>query len=117
MGESRGGKKAHSKVEHLNALTSLRFFAAMYVLAFHYAPSNASSSFLRFGYTGVTFFFILSGFILAHNYQGVDFRDRFNRYSYFSARIARIYPVFLLSLLASLPFALAHFIQDAARNP
>lgn len=102
-------------VEQLDALTSLRFVAAMYVLLFHYVAAfpggSPNPNFTRFGYTGVTFFFILSGFILAHNYHAVDFGERLNRYRFFAARISRIYPVYLLSLLVSLPFALSALVK------
>jgi len=104
---------AHAPVEQLHALTSLRFFAAMYVLLFHYVSSltGTQTSLTRIGYTGVTFFFMLSGFILAHNYQRVDFSERISRHRYYVARLARIYPVFIVSLVLGLPFALAQLVK------
>ena len=98
---------AHPAVRHLAALTSLRFLAASYVLIFHYSaiPGNVfESQFVRLGYTGVSFFFILSGFILAHNYQHVDFGQPHALHRYLLARISRIYPVYLLSLIVGVPF-------------
>ena len=97
-------------VEFLNALTSLRFFAAMHVMLFHYQamfffnhnrtpPIEA----IWLGFTSVTFFFLLSGFILAHNYASTQF-DASTMRRYASARFARIYPVYVLSLVVSLPF-------------
>jgi peptidoglycan/LPS O-acetylase OafA/YrhL len=98
----------HPPLRQLDALTSLRFFAAMMVLAFHYAsvgsgdaPFDGPAS---LGYSGVTFFFMLSGFILAYNYRDADFADPAIRRRYFLARLARIVPVYLLSLLLALPF-------------
>jgi peptidoglycan/LPS O-acetylase OafA/YrhL len=99
-------------IEYLNALTSLRFFAATHVLLFHYQamffynyhrtpPIEA----IWLGFTGVTFFFVLSGFILAHNYSSVQF-DAATLRRYAFARFSRIYPVYLLSLLVALPFLL-----------
>src|SRR5262245_41059626 len=109
MAETPVAAKGHRAAENLAALTSLRFFAAMYVLLFHYGPIYPPlySGFIRTGYTGVTFFFILSGFILAHNYHRVDFKERNDRYRYFTARLSRIYPVYILSLLVGAPFAVA----------
>ena len=101
------GAPASAGVDQLDALTSLRFLAALYVLAFHYAslfPQSLSHDYgLGLGYSGVTFFFVLSGFILAHNYgrqaggAGIDLR------AYAIARVARIFPVLLLSLAVALP--------------
>lgn len=100
---------AHPAVQHLQALTSLRFFAALYVLLFHYTSIPGSifdGHVVRLGYTGVSFFFVLSGFILAHNYHQVDFAKPGALYRYAIARLSRIYPVYVLSLLAGVPFLL-----------
>ena len=99
--------------DHIHALTSLRFFAAFYVLVFHSGGPNLSNSgrlpepldnFLMNGYLGVTFFFILSGFILTYVYYGklTAAPDTLTRYAV--ARIARVYPVYLLALLLMFPF-------------
>lgn len=102
--------------EVLNALTSLRFFAAFLVLCFHYHieafKGEPLPPLISLGYTGVTFFFVLSGFILSHRYARTTF-DRQESYRFTVARIARIYPVFLLSLVVALPEALNHFLHSA----
>jgi peptidoglycan/LPS O-acetylase OafA/YrhL len=102
------GTTPHPQVRQLDALTSLRFLAAMLVVLFHYstvhfgdAPKTGLSS---IGYTGVSFFFMLSGFILAYNYRKVDFSVAQNRYRFYWARAARIYPIYLASLLIAAPF-------------
>jgi peptidoglycan/LPS O-acetylase OafA/YrhL len=100
---------AQPAVQHLEALTSLRFFAALYVLSFHYTSIPGSifeGQVVRLGYTGVSFFFVLSGFILAHNYHQVEFAKPGVLYRYVLARLSRIYPVYVLSLLAGVPFLL-----------
>ena len=58
---------------NLPTLTSLRFFAAIFVVIFHYnLPHPIFPRWLSdFGYEPVTFFFILSGFILT--YANVSF--------------------------------------------
>jgi len=54
----------------LPALTSLRFFAALHVVFFHFLAFKIVSSegwlgqISSIGYVGVCFFFVLSGFIL-----------------------------------------------------
>jgi peptidoglycan/LPS O-acetylase OafA/YrhL len=92
----------------LPALTGIRFLAAMYVVVFHFAPnfvthhhvSGAIAIFLNNGYLSVTFFFLLSGFILAYTYEG-QMEGASNRVRFWEARFARIYPVYLLSLVLS----------------
>lgn len=89
------------KAPPLKALTSIRFFAAMYVVLYHlqfgFNQRPMISHFMRSGYTGVTLFFVLSGFILAYNYPVVRSAREF-----WIARFARIYPVYFLSLVLML---------------
>lgn len=90
----------------LLALTGLRFFAAVHVVFFHYADAymHGIPAWLRTlahtGNVGVGLFFILSGFILAYRYLGPDARA-LDRRAFWAARVARIYPVFLLSLIVA----------------
>jgi peptidoglycan/LPS O-acetylase OafA/YrhL len=90
----------------LPAITSLRFFAAFHVALFHINEMGAITgphwfkSFSAIGYVGVSFFFVLSGFILVYTYagRGINLRD------FWQTRFARIYPAYLFSLLLSFPF-------------
>lgn len=76
----------------------------MYVVFLHRSFENyfPSASHLRYffhsGYTGVTLFFVLSGFILAYNYPVVA-----DRWKFWISRLARIYPVYFFAFLLSLP--------------
>lgn len=102
-----------NRPEKIHALTSMRFFAAFYVVLFHtlgqaFGPQIAGTWIERFtalGYIAVSFFFLLSGYILAVVYlrDGVEVRKR----SFYVARFARIYPLFLVTLLADVPYAIA----------
>jgi peptidoglycan/LPS O-acetylase OafA/YrhL len=52
---------------------------------------------------GVAFFFLLSGFILTYSYAG-QIGSTGDRRRFWEARFARMYPVYLLSLVANWPF-------------
>ena len=106
----------HPKVGALPALTALRFFAAAYVVAFHYTPyffpEADGNSFIGLGYSGVTFFFLLSGFILTYNYRNAELGQTHARTLFYRARFARVYPVFLLALLIHVPWFLAWVMKQ-----
>ncbi|MCJ2015742.1 acyltransferase family protein [Methylobacterium sp. J-076] len=107
---------AHPKVEALPALTALRFVAAAYVVAFHYTPyyfpDAEVPAFVALGYSGVTFFFLLSGFILAYNYRDADLASPGPRRLFYRARVARVYPVYLLALAVHVPWFLAWVMKQ-----
>lgn len=93
--------------DHIAALTSLRFVAAMAVVLHHsggpflahsgFAPSAIGVLFGN-GYLGVPFFFVLSGFILTQVYLGKLHTSQ-DMAKYTVARLARVYPVYMLALL------------------
>jgi len=91
--------------EKLHALTSLRFFAALAIVMHHcrelFLPPSALLDW-PLG-QGVSFFFVLSGFILAYVYP--ELKTTRAVLEFWKARIARVWPVhaaclFLLILLA-----------------
>ncbi len=109
--QARSQMATQEKSTEIPALSGLRFCAALYVFFFHYGAGYSArhhfpvafSTFLENGFTGVTFFFVLSGFILTYTYR--DFLDgRIALKRYFVARFARMYPVYLLALLIAAPF-------------
>ncbi len=94
----------------LPALTGVRFFAAMAVLLFHYgagfserihAPSPVRHL-LHNGFLGVSLFFVLSGFIITYSHFSASMTPGVVGRFYW-ARIARIYPLYMLALLLALP--------------
>lgn len=90
----------------LQALTGLRFVAALAVVLYHFVRVERGpwmiDALLGQGYVAVQFFFVLSGFILAYNYllPGTPI----NRHRFWAARLARVYPLYLLGMLVALPF-------------
>jgi peptidoglycan/LPS O-acetylase OafA/YrhL len=109
----------------LNRLTGIRAVAALFVVFFHFGDSLVTLfpwlSFLRpfykSGDMGVDLFFLLSGFILSLNYLD-KFRE-FSQRSYFQflgARLARIYPVHLFTLLLLTVFVLSARHLDLKTN-
>jgi peptidoglycan/LPS O-acetylase OafA/YrhL len=124
--------KLHGK-RLLPALTSLRILAALHVVLFHCAfymvkhsvwgqmrATEHSSALVHntWAYLGqgfanilgagtwsVSFFFVLSGFILFYNYG--DLRNGpFDTRKFWVARFARIYPVYLVGMIVFAPFLL-----------
>ena len=101
----------------LPELTSLRFIAALAVVVLHYRdllgplPAWLLQAIVG-GQFGVTFFFVLSGFILTYRYRdwfagGVS-AGSYRRFQRF--RLARIYPVYVLGLLLDTPW---HLLERA----
>ena len=103
----------------LDQLTALRFFAALAVLASHLWPlaeyPNALQPLARTlfheGYAGVSFFFMLSGYILAHTYQARLAQGRIGQGHYLVLRMARILP---LHWLVGVPLAVLALVQEGA---
>ncbi|MEG0189127.1 MAG: acyltransferase [Algoriella sp.] len=97
----------------LNSLTSLRFFFAFVVFLSHLTFVKTDLVWYNWlknnvffeGYLGVGFFFILSGFVLALNYEKkiID-NPNFDKKKFYIARFARIYPLHVLTFLIMLPF-------------
>ncbi len=90
----------------LNALTGIRFLAAAYVVVYHTKIGpvlvehghRAAGNFFMSGYLAVALFFLLSGFILAYTYAGqISGPGDYRRF--WEARFARIWPVYVVSLL------------------
>lgn len=94
----------------LPAVTTLRFVAALIVYVFHIhtrwpiTDIKPLSVLFRQGAIGMSVFFILSGFVLAlRYYDGIGIRK------YFANRFARIYPVYIVAALITVPYLLRDF--------
>lgn len=92
---------------NLPQLTTFRFFAAAWVVLYGFCPLlrpealfGPQPEVLARGYLGVELFFTLSGFILSHVYAEAWGGGRFRYGAFLWARLARIYPLHLATLLA-----------------
>lgn len=100
----------------LDALTSLRFFAAAMIVVGHSHHLLGSLGIaLTFQLSqGVSFFFVLSGFILSYNYQHLS--DKKSAIRFLIARFARIWPLHIATLLIWLAIITPNITHEFA-NP
>src|SRR5215467_14837542 len=109
-GSEQGGVLS-PKHRDLPALTGLRFFLALWVILHHLTGpgqelgATLSSilpvplfTLIRGGYQAVTTFFVLSGFVLTRSYWTAAWSGE-GLAKYYRGRVARVYPVYLLSLI------------------
>ncbi|SFS32191.1 acyltransferase family protein [Brevundimonas viscosa] len=94
----------------LRALTTLRFLAAAWVVlytAWAYLDVGSVPVAVTKGYLGVEVFFVLSGFILSHVYLERAGAGGFSYGGFLWARIARVYPLHLVTLFAMVGLGIA----------
>jgi peptidoglycan/LPS O-acetylase OafA/YrhL len=104
----------------LRPLTSFRLFAALAVFFHHMASlfcerprlKELYHAYYYEGFAGVSFFFVLSGFILTYNYQRVFASLKVRQvWAFYVARVARIYPLHVLSFLVLVVVTLGSWRQ------
>ncbi|WPU25012.1 acyltransferase [Cedecea neteri] len=96
-----------NKKNVIHSLTSLRIFAALGVFVSHLGilsqsnipQFNEASRYFFNGYVGVTFFYILSGFIINYSFSNNIANGKFSNKDFIVHRLARLFPVHLASLL------------------
>jgi peptidoglycan/LPS O-acetylase OafA/YrhL len=86
----------------LPGLTGIRTFLAIGIMFFHFTPPlpNFVRPVIEAGFTYISFFLLISGFVLAYNYA--HRADTLRPGRFYAARLSRLYPVYLLSLVVSL---------------
>lgn len=97
----------------IKPLASLRFFFSILVFTSHLwflendSPAIAyiHKNIFREGFIGVSFFFILSGFIMSYGYRSRLLADKISFTNFWVGRFARIYPIHLLTLLLAIPLS------------
>lgn len=98
----------------IRALTGVRGVAASLVAIYHFSPTKEMApgvvrNLIGRGYLWVDLFFVLSGFVIALNY-GHLFASGFTRRAFATflvRRVARIYPLYVVVLLAGLAWGFA----------
>lgn len=97
------------KPVEIKALSGARAIGAVMIVLYHFSTAHYYVPFevvfgppVMKGYLWVEFFFALSGFILVHVYAG----RRLNYGAFLKARLARLYPIHLATLLSLLALML-----------
>ena len=95
----------------LPGLTGVRTFLALGIMFFHFTPPHASliRPVIEAGFTYISFFLLISGFVLAYNYAHRAHTLQPGRF--YAARLSRLYPVYLLSLIVSLAMLHAEWLS------
>ncbi|MCM4161707.1 acyltransferase [Antarcticibacterium flavum] len=104
----------------IKPLTSLRFIFAFMVFLSHldWMPASEKMFYKIFdnllskGYIGVSYFFVLSGFILTLNYKKRLLKKKVSTRKFWVGRIVRIYPLHLFTLLLSLPIFISGILEE-----
>lgn len=127
--QSPSGKNSNC---YLPALTGVRFFAIFHIFLFHLYSMYRSEkpeamanllmgfndapktlvAFMSNGWISTSFFFLLSGFILAYLYWGEDGQLVTSKRRFWSLRIARIYPIHLIVMAILLLLNVPHYLSQ-----
>jgi peptidoglycan/LPS O-acetylase OafA/YrhL len=117
---------------HLPALTGIRFFAIFHIFLFHLwslydfdkdpqfenlmigfaGLPEGLVTFLSHGWMSTSFFFLLSGFILAYLYWREDGELAVTKKRFWAARFARIYPIHILLLLVAIALTAGYVLSQ-----
>ena len=95
--------------KRFTVLDSFRGLCALFVVIYHVHVSDsfAELSFFRGSSVFVEFFFVLSGFVLAHGYA---YRENLAFGPYLSARLFRLYPLHLFMLIVFICLELGKWV-------
>lgn len=85
----------------IDSLQSLRGIFAIFIFLHHFTIEG-KGLFEAGGACGVTFFFILSGFVMCAGYERKEIRSELKFRKYYLRRIVRVYPLHILCLVSFL---------------
>jgi peptidoglycan/LPS O-acetylase OafA/YrhL len=115
-GEPAAAPSTYVRKPALPGLTGIRTLLALTILLFHFTPAGlrweahpwiSLYPIVDIGYVFVSFFFLISGFILAYNYA--DRPGKLNAADFWMARFSRLYPVYVLTLVISIPMLVTEY--------
>jgi peptidoglycan/LPS O-acetylase OafA/YrhL len=97
--------------DFIPSLTGIRAICAYFIFFKHLNPFSIDRNpnaylFINQFYTFLTFFFVLSGFIICHKFYEINSLKRKHLYNYFINRFSRVFPV--LFFLTSITFLLQY---------
>ncbi|MBL7701261.1 MAG: acyltransferase [Ferruginibacter sp.] len=98
--------------QFIPALTGIRAIAVYFIFFKHlnfFSPETQPGLYLFVNqfYTFLTFFFVLSGFLIYYKYHGISTLNKTKLYNYFINRISRVFPI--LIILISITFFLGYY--------
>jgi peptidoglycan/LPS O-acetylase OafA/YrhL len=108
--------KQYERKPAMPAITGLRTLLALTIILFHFTPGGLTWTrhpsitlypLINIGFVFVSFFFLISGFILAYNYA--DRPQPMNAVDFWVARFSRLYPVYVLTMLISIPMLMGEW--------
>jgi peptidoglycan/LPS O-acetylase OafA/YrhL len=92
---------------HFSLLDAVRFFAAFWVMNFHYLfEQTGNLEWYRYGNLGVQLFFIISGFVIVQSIQGKTLKE------FTTGRFLRLFPLFWI--LCTLTYVITLLIPHTA---
>lgn len=104
MFKSANSYRSPHTVFYFENIDALRFVLSLFVLIFHIPvisnslglPSDGKYAFLQKGFLAVNWFFVLSGFLLAHLAKREVVAGSFSIRKFITRRILRIWPVYFI---------------------
>jgi peptidoglycan/LPS O-acetylase OafA/YrhL len=105
------GRAASMAKTRFDVLDSWRGICALLVALFHFPAAGwlATNGFIRGSYLFVDFFFVLSGFVIAHAY-GERLADGGSLRRFMITRFGRLFPLHAFMLLALMAFELIRWV-------
>lgn len=101
-------------MNQLNGLYPIRFIAAVAVVYYHFWPGERkgiSAMFLENANEAVNIFFFISGLVLAYANADKILNKKITSFQFLMNRVARLYPMYLLSLVMVIVFSLIYQIE------